>query len=248
MKIKKILAAVAATAVALSAMAVNAFAIDKGTYFDGGTLALITEDGTPQYAVDNNIDVTSIYGVRFNVTFNADEVADPAAWIGGGVGTNATSTGWAQNEWGRTEKPILADLENGNITWQTSSPLFTDSEAYAFLWIQIWGGTVEVNSVDILDANGNVIEGGAAPAADTTEAEAAPEATAAEEEAPAAPAAEEEVTAETPAADEAPAVVEAAPAADTTTSAAATGNVAVASIAAVMAVAGAAAVASRKRK
>ena len=107
MKLKKILAAVAAAAVAVSTMAVNAFAIDKGTYLvdDSGNtfLYLVADDGKPQWAVDNSVTVTDIYGVTWHATFNADEVANESAWIGGGIGANSNSTGWKQLEWGRNE-------------------------------------------------------------------------------------------------------------------------------------------------
>lgn len=268
MKLKKILAAVAAAAVAVSTMAVNAFAIDKGTYLaeDAGlnTVFLVADDGKPQWAVDNNVDVTTIYGVTFHCTFDAGEVADESAWIGGGIGANSPSTGWKQIEWGRNDKEVVADLENGTITWKTSSPVFKANDKYVQFWLMAWDGTVTVNSADLLDKDGNVIE--AAPAPAPAEDETAPaddaapaddgaaddDATPVEDTADdddvAADDDDDDVVAPAPVVDEAPAVTTAAPAADTNTAPAATGNAAVASIAVVMAVAGAAAIAAKKRK
>ncbi|MDE5858838.1 MAG: hypothetical protein K2H23_00365 [Oscillospiraceae bacterium] len=275
MKLKKILAAVAAAAVAVSTMAVSAFAIDKGDYFDGSTLYLVADDGKPQWAVDNNVDVTEIYGYKVYATFNGGEVADESVWIGGGIGANSNSTGWKQIEWGRSGKEVIADLANGTITWQSSTPIFKADDKYVQLWIQTWGGTVTYDKVEILDANGNVIEGSpAAPAADETsddDASAEADAPAADEATPA-PTADDDADVVDDADDDvdvddvdvdvddadddvapatteeaAPAVTE-APVADTNTAAAATGNVAVASIIAVMAVAGTAAIVAKKRK
>lgn len=282
MKLKKILAAVAAAAVAVSTMAVSAFAVEKGNYVadDGGNtfFYLVADDGKPQWAIDNSVAVTDVYGVTWHATFKDSEVANESTWIGGGMGANSNSTGWKQIEWGRNEKEIIADLANGTITWKSADPIFKADDKYAQLWITAWGGTVTFDSAELLDAEGNVIaasanaaapaETEAAPAeteAETTEAapeetEAAPEET---EAAPEAEEAEEEVDVdvdeedadvdEEPEEEAAPveteaAPVEEAPAAETATPAPATGNTAAAAIVAVMAVAGVAAVATKKRK
>lgn len=278
MKLRKILAAVAAAAVAVSTMAVNAFAIDKGDYFADGTLYLVADDGKPQWAVDNNVDITTIYGVTMHCTFDKGEIADESKWIGGGIGANSPSTGWKSIEWGRNEKEIIADLENGTVTWKSADPIFKADDKYAHLWIQAWGGKVTFDSVEIFDKDGNKIEAAPAPAADETastddtaadeaakddtSAEASDDTAADEDEGDAdivdtdddvvADDADDDDAADDTAAEDvaAPAVTEdtSAPAADTTTAAAATGNVAVASIVTVMAVAGAAAIAAKKRK
>ena len=258
MKLKKIVAAVAAAAVAVSAMAVNAFALSTKDYVKDGTIYLVSEKAEePNWTADAGVAVTDIYGATYHVTFDAAEVANESTWIGGGIGSNSNSTGWAQNEWGRNDKPIVADLENGTITWLSDKPIFAADDAYAQIWLQAWGGTVTVNSVDILGAGGTVIATGeeaAAPAEEATTEEAAPaeEETAAADEEVAAPA-EEEVVADEAPADEAPAAeeaVEEAPAADAeaATAPAATGNTTAAVIVSVMAVAAAAAVVAKKRK
>ncbi len=248
MKLKKIVAAVAAAAVAVSAMAVNAFALSTKDYVKDGTIYLVSEKAEePNWTADAGVAVTDIYGATYHVTFDAAEVANESTWIGGGIGSNSNSTGWAQNEWGRNDKPIVADLENGTITWLSDKPIFAADDAYAQIWLQTWGGTVTVNSVDILGAGGTVIATGeeaAAPAEEATTEEAP-----AEEAAPA----EEEVVADEAPAEEAPAAeeaVEEAPAADAeaATAPAATGNTTAAVIVSVMAVAAAAAVVAKKRK
>ena len=265
MKIKKILAAVAAAAVAISAMAVNTFALTAENYLKDGTVYINADKAEdPTWAIDAGVDQTTVYGVTYHVTFSESEVADEAAWIGGGIGANSPSTGWKQIEWGRTDKTVIADLENGTITWLNTAPVFKANDQYAQFWLQTWGGTVTINSADIL-GEGGVILSTDEPAPAPAETEAAPEETEAapaetEAEAPvedevdvavdddedeAAPEETEAAPVETEAA--APAVTE-APAPAVTTTPAATGNTAVASIAAVMAIAGAAAIVAKKRK
>ncbi|MCM1329380.1 MAG: hypothetical protein NC253_08045 [Ruminococcus sp.] len=275
MKIKKIIAAVAAAAVAVSTMAISAFAIDKSDYYADGTLYLVADDGSPQWAVDNNVDITSIYGAKVYCTFDASEIADDSAWIGGGIGTNSPSSGWKQVEWGRNAKEIIADLDNGTITWQSTEPLFKADDKYAHIWTQAWGGTVTFDKIELLDKDGNVIEGGAAPA----ETEAATDETADEATDDAAEAEEADDTADEPddvededvdepvddeadepadedvedaapadEADNTPAETTAAPEGETATAAPATGNVPAAVMISVMAVAGIAAVATKKSK
>lgn len=173
MKMKKILAGTAAAALAVSAMAVGASAVDIADYFEGSnegaTLYLVADDGKPQWAVDAGVDITTIYGVRFYATFDAAEVADETAWIGGGIGANSNSTGWKSIEWGRNSKAITADLENGTITWMNDAPIFQADDAYAHLWIQDWASKkASYDKVEVLDKDGNVITGEAAAPAGRT--------------------------------------------------------------------------------
>lgn len=136
--------------------------------FKDNTVFLVADDGSNAYCTSNDVDVTSIYGVRFNGKFNADEIADEAAWIGGGIGANSNSTGWASTEWGRVDKPITCDLENGTVEWLSDSPVFAADDAYAQLWLQVWGGTYEVESVEVLGKGGAVIATTAAQAGDVS--------------------------------------------------------------------------------
>ncbi len=265
MKLKKIIAAVAAAAVAVSTMAINAFAY-KVSEVDGNYFAYVK--GTEGWSNDTGRPITDVYGVTFHVKFNADDIAN-GVWIGGNIGYNTDKENWKVQEWANMDgKPILADVENGTITYKSSSPVFQGTEEWAQLILQVYdGATVTVESADLLDKDGKPLseEAGAAAPAET---EAAPaETTAAPAETEAAPAdaeeeaepveeeaapAEEEESAEEEAApaetEAAPAETAAAPAAEATTTSAATGNTAVASIAAVMAAAGIAVIASRKRK
>ena len=158
MKLRNILATSVAAVVAVSSLSVSAFALSAADYLIDGTVYVAADKDTdPNWSADSGVAVTDVYGVTYHVEFNADEVADEAAWIGGGIGANSVSTGWKQVEWGRNSKEITADLENGTITWLNDEPIFTADDAYAQLWLQAWGGTVTVLSADILGADGVVL-------------------------------------------------------------------------------------------
>lgn len=287
MNFKKIIASVAACALAVSAMAVNTFALTTSTHMtdDKGTLYVISEkpeEEKPSWITYSGYTIEDVYGVTFHVEFKAEEVADPASWIGGGIGANSNSTGWKSIEWGRNDKEITADLENGTITWLSDTPVFKADDKYAQFWLQTWGGTVTIVSVDVLGKDGVVLSDdvsdadaeAAFNAANSEEnADEAADDAAADDTAADTDDAAEAVDEDTDAADDTEVVDDAAddtdavddtdadvaddsadndvadaPAADTSTPVAATGNTAAASIAVVMAVAGAAAVAAKKRK
>lgn len=258
MNFKKIIASVAAAAVAVSTMAVSAFAIKD--YPDGYTLDLIAEGYT----------VTDVYGFTFNISGDID------SGVGGGVGFNSATTGWESHEWGNADAGKELNGSDGKVTVLKDAPVFKESDVtdptnpYAQVWMQQWWGTdVTIDSVEVLGADGVVLTPAekteapaetteeSAPAEDTAVADDADEAldeTAdedvvaddADEDVVADDTADEDVVVtDDAAADEA--VVD-APAADADTAAAATGNTSAAVIFSVMAVAGAAAIVAKKRK
>lgn len=273
MKIKKILAAIAAGAVAVSMMAINAFA----------STVTLNSDYTgawSQSAFIPKSELTAIGGdvkVTLHIT--------PKAPV---IGTINSLFAPMDANWTRLTDQLTSDtavakedgmiVVNGTVAEDTVSfvvpaatieALTDDGLSFQLNDIIITSADLEAGAPEAAmrtvneDQSGLMIQKGmtyeeatapapaettavaeeAAPAddaaeADVTDEDAADDAAPAEEAAPAA--ADEAAPAETTAA---------APAADTAaTTAAATGNVAVASIAAVMAVAGAAAIASRKRK
>ena len=261
MNFKKIIASVAAAAVAVSTMAVSAFAIKD--YPDGYTLDLIAEGYT----------VTDVYGFTFNISGDID------SGVGGGVGFNSATTGWESHEWGNADAGKELNGSDGKVTVLKDAPVFKESDVtdptnpYAQVWMQQWWGTdVTIDSVEVLGADGVVLTPAekteapaetteeSAPAEDTAVADDADEALdetadedvvaddadAADEDVVADDTADEDVVVtDDAAADEA--VVD-APAADADTAAAATGNTSAAVIFSVMAVAGAAAIVAKKRK
>lgn len=177
MNFKKIIASVAAAALAVSAMAVNTFALTTETHRTDATLYIVSEkpdQEKPSWITNSGYTIEDVYGVTYHVEFKAEEVADPATWIGGGMGANSNSTGWKQIEWGRADKEVIADLENGTITWLSDTPVFKTSDKYAQFWLQTWGGTVTVKSIDVLGKDGVVLSDETPDPVDEPAEEAAP--------------------------------------------------------------------------
>lgn len=280
MNFKKIIATVAAAALAVSALAVNTFALTTETHRIDATMYIVSEkpdQEKPSWITNSGYTIADVYGVTYHVEFNADEVANPETWIGGGIGANSNSTGWKQVEWGRKDKEITADLENGTITWLSNAPIFKDSDAYAQFWLQAWGGTVTVKSIDVLGKDGVVLSDDTpdpveepaeeentdaaedTTATDDTTAEEDDDAATVEEDTDDADDAVVADDADDDAADDADEADDAAAADDTadttadapaadTTAPVATGNTSAAVIFSVMAVAGTAAIVAKKRK
>lgn len=177
MNFKKIIASVAAAAVAVSTLAVSAFALTTETHRTDATLYVISEkpdQEKPSWITNSGYTIEDVYGVTYHVEFKAEEVADPATWIGGGMGPNSNSTGWKQIEWGRADKEVIADLENGTVTWLSDAPVFKTSDKYAQFWLQTWGGTVTVKSIDVLGKDGVVLSDETPDPVDEPAEEAAP--------------------------------------------------------------------------
>lgn len=292
MNLKKIIASVAACALAVSAMAVNTFALTTSTHMsdklDMGRNEQVTiwvvsekpEEEKPSWITYSGYELTDVYGVTFHVTLGDGS----AEWYGGGIGANSNSTGWKSIEWGTNGKEVTYDAEKGTLTWLSDAPIFKADDKYAQLWMQNWtdGQTLTVTAIDILGKDGVVLSDdvsdadaeAAFNAANSEEnADEAADDAAADDTAADTDDAAEAVDEDTDAADDTEVVDDAAddtdavddtdadvaddsadndvadaPAADTSTPVAATGNTAAASIAVVMAVAGAAAVAAKKRK
>ncbi len=131
-----------------------------GYMFDGDSNNIVylraESDMEPSVERDTGFDPMEVYGMTYYVEFDADEVADPDTWVGGGIGANSNSTGWLQFAW--DDPAVVCDFENGTITYLAEEPIFAEDDAYAQVWCAVWGGTVTVNGANILDANGDVIE------------------------------------------------------------------------------------------
>lgn len=200
--------------------------------------------------------------------------AGGAVGAAGGFDPNAKGSGqvnpnWSQKEWnGEAYDPGAVAEIKIERKFMMRNEFYTEDGINPFFGLMRWPVTDDtldnyvmyIDNVQLLDEKGNALPIGVTPAAEETTA-APEETTAAPAETEAAPVeadddevvvddADDEVAApaETEAPVAEPAPVETAPVADTTTTPAATGNVAVASIAAVMAVAGAAAIVAKKRK
>lgn len=259
MNFKKIVAAVAAAAVAVSMVAVNVFAAKSETI---NTLKLNSadEDGKViQWPINTLVGIDAVNTITIKGVGAVGE-----GWCGGGGAIGYESVaGWKQVDFALDGANVTLDAATGaftaELTFTGDAPAVDPGEGIIQLgwWWGSGDGTMEitdvlVNGSTIIGLSGTFVE----PAEETAE-EATEETTeAAEEEAAVEEEAAEEETAEEVVEEEiveeveeevVEEVVEEAPAADTTTEATETGNVAVASIAAVMALAGAAAVVAKKR-
>lgn len=165
MNMKRILAAAAASVVAVSAMTATVSA-DQFVNSNNGV----------NYIVDLLVDgynALEVYGVTFTIS---GDFADSG--IGGGIGFNSDSTGWAQHEWGNADAgKEITITEDNKITLLMDAPVFAESDTtgdnpYAQVWIsKWWGNDATVEGVEILGAGGTVLSAGSAAPADSTPAE-----------------------------------------------------------------------------
>ncbi len=275
MKIKKILAAIAAGAVAVSMMAINAFAstvtlnsdytgawsqsafIPKSELTAIGGDVKVTLHITPKAPVIGTIN--SLFApMDANWTRLSDQLTSDTAVVkeDGMIVVNGTVAEDTVSF--VVPAATIEALTDDGLSFQLNDIIITSADLEAGA-PEAAMRTVNEDQSGLMIQKGMTYEEATAPApAETTAVaeEAAPaddaaEADVTDEDADdAAPVAEAETEEAAPAAAEEAAPAETtAPAADTAaTTAAATGNVAVASIAAVMAVAGVAVIASRKRK
>lgn len=244
MKLKKIIAAVAAAAVAVSTMAVSVFAAEVEGPSKEFTVSVNDDKDNGMLKIPLSDFPEGTTEVKFEISFSGD-----GAYGGGAIGRNVGGV-WTQDDTNfSNDKPETYNLTINAKEIDTEP----DANGNTGIQVQCWwvgGGSMTVKSTFITDD----------PAAETEDTEAE-EAEEAEEVAPAEEEAADEDVDEpedveedepeeeeaAPAVTEAPAA-EVTPAAENNTSAPATGNTAVATVAAVMAVAGAAAIVSKKRK
>ena len=252
MKLKKIVAAIAAAAVAVSTMAFSAFAA-QSEKIEAVKLDSASEEGKIiQWPINAFADFSSITKVTVKGT------ASVADWCGGGGALGFDSVdGWKQIDFDITKNDfVTCDQATGEFTAELDfgGVALDFDKADGVMQVGWWWGSgdgsmqlsdVLVDGTSILGLAGTFQTEEAAPAEETAEEAAADEEVAAP--------AEEEVVADEAPAEEAPAAeeaVEEAPAADAeaATAPAATGNTTAAVIVSVMAVAAAAAVVAKKRK
>lgn len=172
MKISKILAGMSAAALAASMMSLAAFADETTTVkadLTGGTISLIDEKDDngdlkkTGVLTGTNVKLADVCGVDINVTVGADSAAKIEAgdWIGGGLGYNSESTGWASTEWSFKEGDkdvtgVKAADGSYDFVLKGTDPVFADTDTFAQVWLQNW--TTEdftFNAFTLLDKDGN---------------------------------------------------------------------------------------------
>ncbi len=255
MKIKKIVAAIAAAAVAATMTAVNAFAatVTFGEY-PGDWSASTTIPKAEFAAIGGDVkvvldleqkkpligDINSLLK-PMNICVSWDAItanctSDTAYAKGDGfivvpAGTTSIEFVVPESEWSKFVDYDGGESEAAGLAFQVCHVNIKSATLSA-------GSAQGAMKIVSEEESAELMKTGSLPVAEEAPAEEAPAAEETTEEAPAAEEVEEEVAVEVEA--------EEAPAADTTTAPAATGNAPVAAIAVVMALAGAAAVASKK--
>ena len=245
MKLRRLLAATAAAAVATSAMAVVASAVEYWAPGNSGNSGLIaswkTNDGTEPLFQNGDL-VSTITKIEVVATAEdieqvVEDVAD-GIWIGGALIVNSNSTGWCQ--WGYdfaapgdAVVTIDEDAETITVTHDNTTPIFAATDEYCLVNLHDWANVTSVYKFEVVDvipynADGvdvRTLDGADAPADE--------------------PVVDEPV--DEPVVDE-PAVDTDAPATETGKDSPDTGVEGIAAVAGVVALAGVAVVASRKRK
>ena len=174
MKISKILAGMSAAALAASMMSLVAFADETATVkadLTGGTISLIDEKDDngdlkkTGVLTGTNVELADVCGVDINVTVGADSAAKIEAgdWIGGGLGYNSESTGWASTEWSFQEGAkdvtgVKAADGSYDFVLKGTDPVFADTDTFAQVWLQNWSTKdFTFNAFTLLDKDGNPI-------------------------------------------------------------------------------------------
>ena len=192
MKLRNLVSAIAAAALAVTtAISVSAekVAVDPtdakyvSTYSNGISVNLYQYDSKTGektgYCADTDFDITAVYGFKMYLKLNPEK-ADTA--IGGGIAYNSNTTGWTCVEWASAEnvKPITMDAKDNSITLipDEKKPMFTAGDEYYQVHVQYWwGGTVELEKVELLGKRGKVLVGYAEAPAATEPAATEPAAT-----------------------------------------------------------------------
>lgn len=177
MKLKKILTGVSACAIAVSAMALSASA------------AITNADDDKKEAKKLDcmaLDVASIVGIKAEITVDGDITA--TGGFGGAMvfdADNKAGTGWTQFEWGidgtgkatdKTDKAVKIEGSDKKytITYMGTTPYLAEGNTWNNAVITgWWGADFTVNSLTVLDKDGNEVKAGGAKttAASTTAAE-----------------------------------------------------------------------------
>ena len=242
MKLRNVIAAASAVVVA-AASTITSFAASpfKGSINSAGMFACLLSDDVNVPMFTSYDQISDLCGFTLNIKAVDKRAIESAvaegAWISGDMGFNSQSTGWKQYGWGiegssANDKPyqFKAGDKRGeySVTYMQDTPIFASTDTYAQIWLQNYSDAYEFEIVDftLLNSKGEDITKAVAETTAPAETTAAPEETKAPEET-------------TAPADNA---------ADANKGNPETGVAGVAVAAGVVALAGAAVVASRKRK
>lgn len=177
MNMKKIIASVAASALAVSALATSAFAAVSNPNGDAF-------DQPGKYVYEASKDLGDKLGDCYGVTVNITPAnADLPEGIGGGICANNDPFTWVEFGNDGAGKPIVTDGKT--ITLTSDSALFSKGEESQIIIEGWWGSDFSVDGIVYLGKDGkNLLAADAAPAA--TEAASTTAAAPADTQAPAA--------------------------------------------------------------
>ena len=173
MKVKSILASLGACAIAFSAMAISASAkvTNPAAGDDKYCLDVVLPEGKT---------FADIYGIEMSYTGTPAEGQTNV----GAICWQSTSVKWTQKEFSLTEGEKELVVKDNKVTHKADAPLFAAADEYAQVFVAQWSWTDDnqmdftVDSVKLLDKDGNELGGAAptqndqtdAPANDTTTA------------------------------------------------------------------------------
>lgn len=266
MKLRSLVAAVAAVSVAATTTVTSfAAAAFKGSINEqSGMFACLLSDDVNVPLYTSYEPISDFVAVELTVKAEDKRAIESAiadgTWVGGALGFNSQSTSWAQHEWsfqdGAKELTFKATDTRGvyTLSYAQDTPIFAATDTYAQVWAQNWSESVvnfEIVEFKLLNSKGEDIRDVApdpvTPDEPTVEVE---------------PTIEDEPTFEVPTDEEAAAISTVEPTVEPTEDAgetenqpttpdkgsADTGVAGVAVAAGIVALAGAAVVAARKRK
>lgn len=174
MKLRSVIAAVAAVAVAATTTVTSfaASAFKGSTNMQSGMFACLLSDDPNVPLFTDFAPMSDFTG--FTLTVKAVDKRDveaaiaEGAWIGGAFGFNSQSTGWKQIEWGlegssAADKPYLlkATDKRGEfvLDYSQDTPIFKSTDTYAQVWIQNYADAYEfeIVSYTLLNSKGEDI-------------------------------------------------------------------------------------------
>lgn len=182
-------AVVVAAASTITSFATSPF---KGSINSTGMFACLLSDDVNVPMFTSYDQISDLCGFTLNIKAVDKRAIESAvaegAWISGDMGFNSQSTGWKQYGWGiegssANDKPyqFKAGDKRGeySVTYMQDTPIFASTDTYAQIWLQNYSDAYEFEIVDftLLNSKGEDITKAVAETTAPAETTAAPEET-----------------------------------------------------------------------
>ena len=182
-------AVVVAAASTITSFAASPF---KGSINSVGMFACLLSDDVNVPMFTSYDQISDLCGFTLNIKAVDKRAIESAvaegAWISGDMGFNSQSTGWKQYGWGiegssANDKPyqFKAGDKRGeySVTYMQDTPIFASTDTYAQIWLQNYSDAYEFEIVDftLLNSKGEDITKAVAETTAPAETTAAPEET-----------------------------------------------------------------------